>query len=133
MLDKKVEPEMLSTFGLIPEFVGRLPVICELQELDKNALKAALTEPKNAPLRQFQTMLALDDIKLEVTEQGMDEIAQLAVVRKVGARGLRSILEVLLAKVQLDIGDYKGKTIVINNVVEFLEHGPSCAPTQMVV
>lgn len=132
VLDKKVEPEMLSTFGLIPEFVGRLPVICELQELDKNALKAALTEPKNAPLRQFQTMLALDDIKLEVTEQGMDEIAQLAVVRKVGARGLRSILEVLLAKVQLDIGDYKGKTIVINNVVEFLEHGPRCAPTQMV-
>ena len=63
----------------------------------------------------------------------MDEIAQLAVVRKVGARGLRSILEVLLAKVQLDIGDYKGKTIVINNVVEFLEHGPSCAPAQMVV
>ena len=60
-------------------------------------------------------------------------VDQLAVVRKVGARGLRSILEVLLAKVQLDIGEYKGKTIVIDNVVEFLEHGPSCAPTQMVV
>lgn len=130
-LDKKIEPEMLSTFGLIPEFVGRLPIICELQELDKHALKAALVEPKNAPLRQFKTMLALDDVTLEVTERGLDEMAQLAVVRKVGARGLRSILEVLLAKVQLNISDYKGKTIVVDDVVAFLKE-PVVKPLEKV-
>lgn len=124
-LDKRIEPEHLSQYGLIPEFVGRLPVICELEALDEVALAAALTLPKNAPVRQFQALLAVDDVKLHFTERAVKEIAQLALARKVGARGLRSILEVLLAGVQYRLDDYKGQTLEIDGIIEFLKAHPA--------
>ena len=124
-LDKRIEPEHLSQYGLIPEFVGRLPVICELQELDEAALKAALTQPKNAPLRQFQALLAVDDVKLNFSERAVTEIAQLALARKVGARGLRSILEVLLAGVQYRLDEYKGQTLEVDGIIDFLKAYPT--------
>ena len=124
-LDKRIEPEHLSQYGLIPEFVGRLPVICELQELDEAALKAALTQPKNAPMRQFQALLAVDGVKLSFSERAVTEIAQLALARKVGARGLRSILEVLLAGVQYRLDEYKGMTLEIDGIIDFLKAHPT--------
>ena len=124
-LDKRIEPEHLSQYGLIPEFVGRLPVICELQELDEVALKAALTQPKNAPLRQFQALLAVDSVKLNFSERAVTEIAQLALARKVGARGLRSILEVLLAGVQYRLDEYKGQTLEVDGIIDFLKAYPT--------
>lgn len=124
-LDKRIEPEHLSQYGLIPEFVGRLPVICELQELDEAALRAALTQPKNAPMRQFKALLAVDGVKLNFSERAVTEIAQLALARKVGARGLRSILEVLLAGVQYRLEEYKGQTLEIDGIVDFLKAHPT--------
>ncbi len=124
-LDKRIEPEHLSQYGLIPEFVGRLPVICELQPLDEAALVAALTQPKNAPVRQFQALLAVDDVKLELTPRAISEIAELALARKVGARGLRSILEVLLAGVQYRLDEYKGQTLKVDGIIDFLKAHPT--------
>lgn len=124
-LDKRIEPEHLSQFGLIPEFIGRLPVICELQPLDEAALTAALTQPKNAPVRQFQALLAVDDVALTFTPRAISEIAQLALARKVGARGLRSILEVLLAGVQYRLDEYKDKTLEVDGIIDFLKAHPT--------
>jgi ATP-dependent Clp protease ATP-binding subunit ClpX len=86
----------LVKFGIIPELVGRLPVIATLSELDENALVQILTEPKNAIVKQYTAMLAMDDVKLTITDDGLREIAKLALARKTGARGLRSILEKIL-------------------------------------
>lgn len=119
-LNKRIEPEHLSTYGLIPEFVGRLSVICELQTLDVKALRAALTQPKNAPIRQFQALFAVDDVELVFTDRAIEEIATLAFARNVGARGLRSILEVLLAGIQFRLEDYRGKTIEVDDIIVFL-------------
>ena len=91
-----VQPEDLVKFGIIPELVGRLPVITTLQDLDEDALVKILTEPKNAIVRQYATMLELDGVKLTITDDGLREIAKMAAARKTGARGLRSILEKLL-------------------------------------
>ena len=87
---------MKIKFGIIPELVGRLPVIATLSELDENALVQILTEPKNAIVKQYTAMLAMDDVKLTIKEDGLREIAKLALARKTGARGLRSILEKIL-------------------------------------
>ena len=97
-----VQPEDLVKFGIIPELVGRLPVITTLQELDESALVKILTEPKNAIVKQYTAMLDLDGVKLTVTSDGLKEIAKLAVERKTGARGLRSILEKLLLQPMFD-------------------------------
>ncbi|MBP5485785.1 MAG: ATP-dependent Clp protease ATP-binding subunit ClpX [Alphaproteobacteria bacterium] len=91
-----VQPEDLVKFGIIPELVGRLPVITTLSELDEDALVQILTEPKNAIVKQYTAMLAMDDVKLTIKDDGLREIAKLALVRKTGARGLRSILEKIL-------------------------------------
>jgi len=91
-----VQPEDLVKFGIIPELVGRLPVIATLSELDENALVQILTEPKNAIVKQYTAMLAMDDVKLTIKDDGLREIAKLALARKTGARGLRSILEKIL-------------------------------------
>ena len=91
-----VQPEDLVKFGIIPELVGRLPVITTLQDLDEDALVKVLTEPKNAIVRQYAAMLELDGVKLTITDDGLREIAKMAAARKTGARGLRSILEKLL-------------------------------------
>ncbi|MBQ8294373.1 MAG: ATP-dependent Clp protease ATP-binding subunit ClpX [Alphaproteobacteria bacterium] len=93
---KDVEPEDLVKFGIIPELIGRLPVITTLQELDEDALVKILTEPKNAVVKQFTAMLEMDGVKLNITDDGLREIAKMAVARKTGARGLRSILEKIL-------------------------------------
>ena len=100
-----VEPEDLVKFGIIPELIGRLPVITTLQELDEDALVKILTEPKNAIVKQFTAMLGMDDVKLTITDDGLREIAKMAVARKTGARGLRSILENVLMQIMFDAPD----------------------------
>ena len=86
-------PQDLTKFGLIPEFVGRVPVMVSLDLLDEDALVQILTEPKNAIIKQYQKLFELDDVKLEFTAEAVEAIAQMAVERKTGARGLRSIME----------------------------------------
>lgn len=92
-LFKQVMPEDLTKFGLIPEFIGRVPVTVSLDLLDEESLKEILTTPKNALVKQFEALFELDDVKLTFTEGALDAIAKKAVERKTGARGLRSILE----------------------------------------
>ncbi|MBE6458173.1 MAG: ATP-dependent Clp protease ATP-binding subunit ClpX [Alphaproteobacteria bacterium] len=102
---KDVEPEDLVKFGIIPELIGRLPVITTLDALDEGALVQILTEPKNAVVKQFAAMLELDGVKLNVTGDGLRAIAKMAVARKTGARGLRSILERVLMQPMFDAPD----------------------------
>ena len=83
-------------FGLIPEFIGRLPIVTNVNELEKDSLIKILTEPKNAITKQFKKMFALDDIELIFTDESLDALADLALERNTGARGLRSILEKIL-------------------------------------
>lgn len=98
-----VQPEDLHKFGLIPEFIGRLPVITTVEPLDESALVRILTEPRNALVRQYERMFEIDDVELEFTEDALTEIAALAVERKTGARGLRAILEEVLGPIMFDI------------------------------
>ncbi len=88
-----VEPDDLLSFGLIPELIGRLPMLCSLEELSADALFAILTEPKNALVKQYQKLFALDDVKLEFEEDALHEVVSLSMRRKTGARGLRAIME----------------------------------------
>ena len=100
---RKVEPKDLTKFGLIPEFIGRVPVMVSLQQLTKDAMVRILSEPKNALTRQYQKLFELDNVKLEFTREALEEIAQLAVDRKIGARGLRSILESVMMDLMYEI------------------------------
>ncbi len=100
---RKVEPQDLVKFGLIPEFIGRVPVTVSLSLLDENALVKILTEPKNALMKQYQKLFELDDVKLEFTDEALKEVARLAVARKTGARGLRSILESVMMDLMYEI------------------------------
>ncbi len=104
---RQVEPQDLIKYGLIPEFVGRLPVVATLDELDENALVKILTEPKNALIRQYQKLLSLDNVKLKFTDGAISAIARLALQRKTGARGLRAILEDLMLDVMYEIPSQK--------------------------
>ncbi|WP_251549436.1 ATP-dependent protease ATP-binding subunit ClpX [Neobacillus muris] len=99
----KVLPEDLLRFGLIPEFIGRLPVIASLEQLDEDALIEILTKPKNALVKQYQKMLEIDDVELEFEEGALKEIAKKAIERKTGARGLRSIIEGIMLDVMFDL------------------------------
>ncbi len=92
-LIQQVEPDDLMKFGLIPEFIGRMPVFTTLEELDKEALTAILTEPKNALVKQYQHLFALEDVEISFTDEAIEAIADKAVERKTGARGLRAIME----------------------------------------
>ena len=96
-------PEDLLKFGLIPEFIGRLPVLASLEQLDVDALVQILTEPKNALAKQYQKMLELDDVELEFEPEALVEIAKLAIERKTGARGLRSIIEATMLDVMFEL------------------------------
>ncbi len=96
-------PEDLLKFGLIPEFIGRLPVLASLEQLDENALVQILTEPKNALVKQYQKMIELDNVKLTFEDDALVEIAKLAIERKTGARGLRSIIESLMLDVMYEL------------------------------
>ncbi|WP_379965770.1 ATP-dependent protease ATP-binding subunit ClpX [Ectobacillus sp. sgz5001026] len=98
-----VLPEDLLKFGLIPEFIGRLPVIANLEQLDENALVEILTKPKNALVKQYQKLLELDDVELEFDKDALVEIAQKAIERKTGARGLRSIIESIMLDVMFEL------------------------------
>ncbi|KIL53306.1 ATP-dependent protease [Jeotgalibacillus alimentarius] len=99
----KLVPEDLLKFGLIPEFIGRLPVTATLETLDEEALISILTKPKNALVKQYQKMLELDDVELEFEEEALREISKKAIERKTGARGLRSIIENLMLDVMFDL------------------------------
>ncbi len=99
----QVEGRDLLHFGLIPEFVGRVPVIAPLHPLDTDTLKAILTEPKNALLRQYKTLLAFDKVDLEVDDEALDLIAKLAQSRKTGARGLKSVIETLMLEPMFEL------------------------------
>ena len=98
-----LEPEDLLKFGLIPEFIGRLPVIVTLDELDVDALKMIMTEPKNALVKQYEKLFELDGVELEMTDDAIDAIAHKAIERKTGARGLRSIFEKMMNEVMYEI------------------------------
>jgi len=113
-----VEPEDLLKFGLIPEFVGRLPVLATLEDLDEEALLEILTKPKNALVKQYQRLFEMDDVKLAFTEGSLAEIATKAVERKTGARGLRSIMENILLDTMFDLPEMESvEEVVINREV----------------
>jgi len=113
---EKVEPEDLIKYGLIPEFVGRMPVVSSLKELNQEALIRILTEPKNALVKQYQKLFAMEDTKLEFLPEALDIIAKLAMRRKTGARGLRTIMEETLLDTMYEIPshDTKLKKVVVN-------------------
>jgi len=103
-----VEPEDLIKYGLIPEFVGRMPVVATLDELDEPALIKILTEPRNALMKQYQKLLSFDNVRLKFTDGALSAIAKKAIKRKTGARGLRSILEEIMLDVMYEIPSQKG-------------------------
>jgi len=109
---KQVQPEDLNKFGMIPEFIGRIPVIQSLTELNIEELKRVLTEPKNALTKQYTKMFAFEDAKLEFEDEAIDEIAKEAVDRGTGARGLRSICERVLLDVMYELPEISGKKSV---------------------
>ena len=99
----QVMPQDLTKFGLIPEFIGRVPINVALQTLNEEALVRILSEPKNALMKQYQALFDLDGVKLEFTEDALKAIAHMAVERKTGARGLRSIMESIMMDVMYEI------------------------------
>jgi len=115
---QQVEPEDLVKFGLIPEFVGRLPVIATLTDLDEAALVTILSEPKNALVKQYQALFNMEDVRLTFNEDALKAIAKRAIARKTGARGLRSIMEGILLDTMYDLPTYEGvEEVVINGEV----------------
>lgn len=117
---KDLEPEDLLKFGLIPEFVGRLPVIATLQELDKNALIDIMQKPKNALVKQYKKLLEIDDVELEFTSEALEAIVDKAIERKTGARGLRSIMEETMRDIMYEVPSNSKitKCIVTKEAVE---------------
>jgi ATP-dependent Clp protease ATP-binding subunit ClpX len=111
-----MEPEDLLKFGLIPEFVGRLPVLATLTDLDEDALVTILSKPKNALVKQYQTLFYLEDTQLTFTDDALNAIAKRAIKRKTGARGLRSILEDILLNTMFDLPGLENVQEVVVNV-----------------
>jgi ATP-dependent Clp protease ATP-binding subunit ClpX len=115
---REIEPEDLLKFGLIPEFVGRLPVIATLEDLDETALVEILTAPKNALVKQYQKLFDMEEVELTFSEDALSAIARKAVARRTGARGLRSILEGILLDSMFDLPGYDAvEEVVINREV----------------
>ena len=115
---RDLEPEDLLKYGLIPEFVGRLPVVATLEDLDEGALIEILTRPKNALLKQYQRLFDMESVKLKFSEDALKAVAQKAILRKTGARGLRSILEIVLLDTMYDLPSLNGvDEVVINREV----------------
>ena len=115
---REVEPEDLLRFGLIPEFVGRLPVIATLDDLDEPALVEILTTPKNALIKQYGRLFEMEDVKLTFSEDALHSIAKKAIKRKTGARGLRSIMEAILLETMFELPSLEGvEEIAINGEV----------------
>lgn len=117
---KTIVPEDLMKFGLIPEFIGRVPIIVTLDELNEEALKTILTEPKNALIKQYQALFEMDGVDLEFEEQAISAVARKAIARKTGARGLRSILEETLLDIMYEIPSREDidKCIITDDVIE---------------
>ncbi|MDE3226300.1 MAG: ATP-dependent Clp protease ATP-binding subunit ClpX, partial [Nitrospirota bacterium] len=114
----RVQPEDLLKYGLIPEFIGRLPVVATLEELDEKALIRILTEPRNALTKQYEKLMSFEKVKLKFTEGALGAIARKAYTQKTGARGLRAILEEVMLEVMYDVPSQKQiKEIVITEEV----------------
>jgi ATP-dependent Clp protease ATP-binding subunit ClpX len=126
-----LHPDDLIHFGMIPEFIGRLPITVSLEELKQEDLKRIITEPRNAIVKQYQASLAIDDVKLEFTEGAINAIADTAIKQKTGARGLRAIVERLMTDVMFEIPSMEGskRVIITQDVVEKSEP-PEIHPLQ---
>ena len=125
---RKLEPEDLVQYGMIPEFIGRVPVTAVLDSLDEKSLRAILTEPRNALVKQFQALLSMDDVQLVFEERAIEIIAQEAMRRQTGARGLRSLVEDLMLEVMYNLpSDHEVKTFTITAemVNQHQRHGAS--------
>jgi ATP-dependent Clp protease ATP-binding subunit ClpX len=122
-LIEKVEPEDLIKYGLIPEFVGRLPVVGSLHELDKPALIQILTQPRNAITRQYQRLFDYENVKLRFTDDALEAIAESALQRKIGARGLRMIIEEIMLELMYTLPGQKKirECVITREVVESKE------------
>src|SRR6187399_1639172 len=117
---RHVEPEDLLKYGLIPEFVGRLPVVATLEDLDETSLKKILTDPKNALVKQYQRLFEMENIELTFADEALGAVARRAIERKTGARGLRSILEAILLETMFDLPGLEGveEVVISREVVE---------------
>ena len=125
----EVMPEDLLKFGMIPEFIGRLPVITSVEKLDRDALMNILTEPKNALVRQYRRLFELDGVELELTDDALESIADQAILRGTGARGLRAIMEEVLQSVMYDIPSREDVASVVITKEVVLEHvNPTIVP-----
>ena len=113
---KSLEPEDLLKYGLIPEFIGRLPIIATLEDLDEKSLIKILSEPKNSLTKQYQELFKLEGVKLNFKDGALKEIANKAISKKTGARGLRSILENILLKTMFDLPSEENvEEVIIDN------------------
>jgi len=128
---KDLQVEDIIKFGMIPEFVGRLPVITTLDELDKNALINILTKPKNAIIKQYKKLFNLNNAELNVTEDAIETIAEKALKRNTGARGLRSIIEEQLLENMFNFSELKNKEIIINREVIEGKAAPQVIPIKV--
>ena len=125
----QVMPEDLMKYGLIPEFIGRLPVLTTVEDLDRDALKAILTEPRNALTRQYTRMLEMDGVELVFTDSALDAIADSAIKRGTGARGLRAILEEVLLNTMFDVPSQDDVTrVVVDDDVVMSRINPTLVP-----
>ena len=122
-----VEADDLVKYGLIPELIGRLHMIATLNEITEDDMVHILTEPKNALIKQYIKLFEMDDVKLEFEKDALKELARLAIVRKTGARGLRSILEDIMLDIMFDLPKYKNKTITITKEVVLKTDEPKVA------
>ena len=122
-LFRQLEPDDLIRFGLIPEIVGRLPIAVALEELDENAMLNILTQPKNALVKQFKSLFAMDGVELDFTEDALKEIVHETISRKTGARGLRSVMERTLQKAMFEVPGSEVKKLVIT--AEIVKNGLS--------
>ncbi len=129
----QVRPEDLMKYGIIPEIIGRLPVICTLETLDEEALLRILTEPKNAPVKQYEKLLAMDNVKLEFEEAALRTVAKMAIERKTGARSLKGIIEDVMLDVMFEIPkSQEPRKIVITEACIKGEEQPKILPLEEV-
>ena len=123
----KVEADDLVKYGLIPELIGRLHMVATLNEITEDDMVHILTEPKNALIKQYIKLFEMDDVKLEFEKDALKELARLAIVRKTGARGLRSIIEDIMLDIMFDLPKYKNKTVTITKEVVLKTKEPKVA------